>query len=470
MPLPLASRLLGGSAIAAAVLLSACADQQAAGPSYTAPVRPALTLSQPTGRPDRYLVSFKGVEPATFAAQVKTLGGTIERRLPGLRVATVSGLGSTGATTLAKTTGVEFLAQDLVVQFIPAPNLSSSQLVSLANPGPKTQGTDQSGAFFYGTYQWNIRQVSANLAWGSTPGGQGELVCVLDTGIDPDHLDLNGKVDPTLLTSFISSPLFAGDLDPLDYNFHGTATAAYITTNGLGVASVAPDARLCSAKTLNVLGSGSFADLISAIAWAADNKADVINMSSGGYIDQNLPGGEFLVKLTQRAVDYATDRGSVLVAAAGNSGINLDEDASNFLFIPGQLRNVVSVGATAPFNQTNFDGLASYSNFGGKTGVDLMAPGGDGLSGNILDYDITACSEYQLTLPFACGYNSYVFVTGTSESSPHVAGAAAVVESKTGQRAPASTVACLLKGTDIIGPSRTFGAGRLNVAKAATCL
>lgn len=470
MPLSHSSRLLGGSAIAFAALLSACSDQQPVAPGAPAAVRPALTLTQPTGRPDRYLVSFKGVEPATFAAQVQALGGTIERRVPGVKVATVSGIGAAGAASLGKSVGVEFLAQDLVVQFIPAPTITSSQLVNLANPGPKAQGTDQSGAAFYGTFQWNIRQVSANTAWGTTPGGSGELVCVLDTGIDPDHLDLNGKVDPTLLTSFISAPLFAGDLDPLDYNFHGTATAGYITTNGIAIASVAPDARLCSAKTLNVLGSGSFADLIAAIVWAADNKADVINMSSGGYIDQNIPGGEFLVKLVQRAVDYATDKGAVLVAAAGNSAINLDEDAKNFLFIPAQLKNVVSVGATAPFNQTNFDGLASYSNFGGRTGVDLMAPGGDGVSGNVLDFDLTACSEYQLTLPFACGFNSYVFVTGTSESSPHVAAAAAVVESKTGQRSPAGIVECLIKGTDIIGPSKTFGAGRLNVAKAATCL
>ena len=455
---------LGALALLSTTLLAACANEQPSGPMTAVPVRAAAQFVQPTARPDRYLVSFKTTEPAAFAAQVAALGGTIERRNTFVKLATVSGIGAAGQASLQKLAGVEFIAQDLDAQFI-APPSQLNQV--LTNSAFVPNGTDQSGAFFYGTYQWNIRQVAANTAWGTTPGGAGELVCVLDTGIDPDHSDLVGRVDPALITSFISSPIFAGDLDGLDYNFHGTATAGYITTNGFGVASVAPDARLCSAKTLNVLGSGSFGDLIAAITWAADKGADVINMSSGGYIDRNLPGGDNLVALVQRAVDFATKKGAVLVAAAGNNNINLDTDPANFTFVPGQLKNIISVGATAPFNQANFDDRASYSNYGGRTGVDIMAPGGDGSSGNILDFDLTVCSQYQLTLPFACGPFSYVFVTGTSESAPHVSAAAAVVESRHPGSTPARITSCLLKGADNIGASATYGAGRLNVAKAA---
>ena len=455
---------LGAFALLSTMLLAACADQQPSGPLTAVALRPAMLFTPPTVRPDRYLVSFKAAEPATFAAQVQALGGTIERRSPLIRLATVSGIGAAGQATLQTLAGVEFIAQDLDAQFIPPPSQASQRLTSTAIG---TNGTDQSGAFFYPVYQWNIRQVSANTAWGTTPGGAGELVCVLDTGIDPDHSDLVGRVDPNLITSFISAPIFPGDLDGLDYNFHGTASAGYITTNGLGIASVAPDARLCSAKTLNVLGSGSFGDLVAAILWATEKGADVINMSSGGYIDRNLPGGDNLVALVQRAADFATRKGTILVASAGNNGINLDTDPANFTFVPGQLKNIISVGATAPFNQANFDERAPYSNYGGRTGVDLMAPGGDFSAGNILDLDLTLCSQYQLTLPFACGPFDYVFAAGTSESAPHVAAAAAVVESRRPGSTPARITNCLLKGADNIGSSATYGAGRLNVARAA---
>lgn len=455
---------LGASAVLSTTLLAACADQQPSGPMTAVALRPAMLFSAPTTRPDRYLVSFKAAEPAAFAAQVQALGGTIERRNTFVRLATVSGIGAAGQAALQKLAGVEFIAQDLDAQFIPPPSQVSQPLT---NTAVSANGTDQSGAFFYPIYQWNIRQVSANTAWGTTPGGAGELICVLDTGIDPDHSDLVGRVDPTLITSFISAPIFPGDLDGLDYNFHGTATAGYITTNGLGVASVAPDARLCSAKTLTVLGSGSFGDLIVAIIWAAEKGADVINMSSGAYIDRSLAGADILITLLQRAVDLATKKGAVLVASAGNGNINLDTDPADFIFIPAQLKNVISVGATAPFNQNYFDDRATYSNYGGRTGVDLMAPGGDFVAGNILDLDLTVCSQYQLTLPFACSPFDYVFASGTSESAPHVAAAAAVVHSKVPLATPARVTACLLMGADKIGSSATYGAGRLNVAKAA---
>ena len=178
-----------------------------------------------------------------------------------------------------------------------------------------------------------------------------------------------------------------------------------------------------------------------------------------------------LLNIIQRAMDLATSRGVVVVAAAGNMALNLDEDARRFLFVPGQLRNVISVGATAPFNQQNFDGLASYSNYGGRTGVDLVAPGGDFLVGGVVeDLVLSACSQYQVTLPFACSAVDYLFTAGTSEATPHVAGAVAVIESqKATPVSPAALTKCILQGTDAVGPSSIYGAGRLNVLKAAGC-
>jgi len=220
----------------AAGLLAACVDEPLVSPGNTPAARPPLSFSRATTRPDRYLVSFTGAEPSAFAASVQSLGGTVERRLRDLNLAVVRGVGATGAAALAKSGGVELVAQDLAVQFIPAPDPSLVQQRVLTSSRARIPGTDQSGAFFFDE-QWNMRVISADKAWSRTAGGRGAVVCILDTGIDPDHIDMAGKVDPNLLASFISEPVFPGDLDPLDYNFHGTASAGYISSNGIGVVS-----------------------------------------------------------------------------------------------------------------------------------------------------------------------------------------------------------------------------------------
>lgn len=471
---PALRRLAGGVLLLSAAF--ACTEQPLA-PAARSPIdayKLGLSpLSRVRTRPDRYLVSFKSAEPGSFASRVASLGGKVERRFADMNLAVVKGIGASGAATLAGDQAVEAVAQDLKIDFIPHPDPSSVFLKSLTSMTSRTPGTDQSGAFFY-PFQYNIRQVRADQAWARSTGGRGSLVCILDTGIDPDHIDFQGKLEPGLVTSFISDPLFAGDLDSLDYNFHGTATAGYISTNGLGVASVAPDARLCSGKVLDVLGSGSFADVIAGINWAADNRADVINMSLGGTVDLSDPDARQVVRLLERAILRANLKGSVVVASSGNDAIDLDRDPRNLLVIPAQLPGVISVGAVAPVNQANFDGLASYSNYGGRTGVDLMAPGGDRVDGGSdLDFLLAPCSEYAIPgieLPFSCGPLSYLGIAGTSESAPHVSGAAAVLKAKFGRVGlPALVQACLERSADFIGPRAIFGSGRLDVLGAVGC-
>ncbi len=425
----------------------------------------AAVTEQPTGR---HLVALRGLERGDLEASVTSLGGRIERRHRSARLLEVAGLDDGAAAALATRADVERVVRDITVQWIRP--LERTELRRLDTPGPRAQGTDQHGAFFF-PLQWNLRVTRADQAWSVTSGGAGRLICVLDTGIDPNHLDLAGRVDPQHLVSVISTPVFPGDLDPLDYNAHGTLSAGFITTNGIGVASVAPDARLCSVKVLNVLGSGSFGDVIAGIEYAAETaRADVINMSLGAYVNRLAPGIPVLVELLQRAVDAAIRNGALVVASAGNDAINLDDDPASFLAIPAQLRGVVSVAATGPIDQRDFDRLASYSNFGGRTGVDLAAPGGDFVTGNLADLVIGPCSQYQLVLPFACTSADYILAAGTSESAPHVAAAAAVVEAQLGgQRSPASLESCLESRADKVGPLRQFGAGRLNVLRAAKC-
>lgn len=424
---------------------------------YTAPTRAVLGSN-----PARQVVALNGNESAAFDQAVTTLGGTIERRHPEIGLITIQGLSGDAVAALAARPDVASVGPDVTVQWIPAPE----QLFQSATaPGPiVNSGTDQSGAAFF-PFQWNLRVIQAPAAWAASQGGAGRHVCVLDTGVDPAHVDLAGKIDLGLSTSFVAS-------EPTiqDFNTHGTFVSSIISSNGLGVASVAPNARLCAIKVLGTSGSGSFADVIAGILFAANEGADVINMSLGAIVDESQPGVPNLTRALQKAVDFAHSRGVVVVAAAGNEGLNLDQIPNNFEELPAQLQHVVSVGATAPFHQANFDLLASYSNFGGKTGVSLVAPGGDELpGGSVFDLVLGACSHTQVTLPFSCGIGTFLLGAGTSFASPHVAGVAAEMNFHPGASAANDVPGCLARGADDVGPSSIFGAGRLDALGSVTC-
>ena len=440
------------------------------GPEPVAPGQPGATLStydisSNSTAPSRHLVTLAGTEASDFEPSVQAMGGRVERRHPEIGVVLVDGLSASAAQALAARADVASVDADITLQWIPQPELVAQQVADDNPQAVAPQGTDQSGAQFF-TSQWNLNVIQAPAAWHATAAGHGRLVCILDTGVDPDHIELAGRIALDKSTSFVAS-------EPTiqDFNFHGTFVSSLVSTNGIRIASVASDAPLCAIKVLGTNGSGSFGAVIDGILFAANEGADVVNMSFGAYVDLNQPGVPQLVRALQKAVNYATRKGVVLVAAAGNADINLDEDPRSMRQIPAQLENVISVGATAPFNQQNFDMLASYSNFGGRTGIALVAPGGDLLAGgNVFDLVLGACSHTQVTLPFSCSKRGLVLGAGTSFASPHVAGAAAVVGSQFGDRTrPGRITECILEGADKVGPSRIFGGGRLNVSRAAAC-
>jgi lantibiotic leader peptide-processing serine protease len=443
----------------ATITVAACQDDPTtAPPTQTTPFQAARTKSPDA--PNHVFVMRQGV-PASFAAAVRSAGGRVVRSWRDIGVVTVSGLSGQSAARLARQPGVESVALDRQVQWVPRDARNMIQ-------GRRRLGgrTDQTDAFFFDQFQWNIRQIQADHAWHTTPQGRGALVCVLDSGVDPDHIDLAGKVDLGISTSFVpGEPTF------FDFFFHGTAISSIISTNGIAIASVAPDARLCAVKVLDRTGSGSFESLIAGIMYAADVGADVINMSLSGVIPIELlrdprTGVRDLVKATQRAVDYARRRGTLSVAAASNDA--LDRNRNEYVILPADLHHVVSVGATAPVNQQNFDQLASYSNYG-KRKVDVFAPGGDLVDGGVLqDLIIVACTSA------LCGDNStYVLVAGTSAAAPHASGEAAVIESNLpGDQFAERLEHCIIATADRItgrGNDPVFGKGRINVLAGSEC-
>lgn len=399
---------------------------------------------------------------------IQSAGGRVASRHDGIGVLVVNGLSDADAASLRGRPDVQAANRDEAIQWQPAPKglqLASAELRETANPAD---------AFFYDR-QWNMRQIQADRAWETTPRGAEALVCILDSGIDPTHIDLAGKVDLTRSASFIAEPDVPnvpgldGQFDILDYRFHGTFVASQVTTNGLGMASVAPEATLCAVKVLNVLGTGPFEALIAGVMHATEVGADVINMSLGAYLDRAEADHELKALLLglQRAILHANVNGTLVVAAAGNDTTNLDADGS-MIHVPSQMLGVVSVSATGPTNQSDFDGLAAYSNFG-RTGVTVAAPGGNaGASGNALDGIFGACSSFQVVLPFPCGTGSFLGGgDGTSFAAPHVAGLGAVVESAApGDQIGVLLATCAALGADHIDGSLLspkYGWGRIDV-------
>ena len=453
--------------VAGALALVACSTDRAAAPESQDSdlAHPDIvTASQPTGI---HLVRYTGGAESKARAAIAARGGKVLRQLPEIGVLYVSGLGDAGFRALSSSAAIKSIAADYVAPLRPAPLRLMAG--SRARGGPRAQGTDQSSAQFY-PFQWNMRSAAANTAWVPSGGGAGELVCVLDTGIDPGHLDLSGRVAANRQATVILNPRFPSDVTPLDYDFHGTFVASLITSNGIGMASVAPNAQICAIKVLSQDGRGTFGDVVAGMVLAANWNAHVINLSLGGVLDVSEPRFASIAAFVQQGVNYALSRGSLVVAAAGNLGVNFDEVPKRFINIPSMLSGVVSVGATAPTNQQNFDQLATYSNFGGIRTLDMVAPGGDLVAGGVTtDLMLAACSQYAASLPFACGATSYLFASGTSFASPMVAGAAAVVESTKGAMTTAALEACLESTADKVGSKSIFGAGRLNVFKAISC-
>jgi serine protease len=275
-------------------------------------------------------------------------------------------------------------------------------------------------------HQWGPRQIRSEQAWHRTRGA-GTIVAIVDSGIDLGHPDLATKVltGKTFLGcgasacgngDWQSGPRAQRDGDPHGTHVAGIAGAA--TSNGRGIAGVAPAARLLAVRVLGDDGGGTTTDVARGIRYSADRGADVINLSLG-----SLPGGDAFEVVgapdpVRRAVAYANNRGAVVVAASGNSTAPLCDE-------PGGAPGVLCVTAT-----DRREARAGYANEPVKRDLlAVAAPGGSGIS-------FAACGEGILsTFPPGqgqddCGYpgsKAYGDLDGTSMASPHAAGAAALL-------------------------------------------
>lgn len=288
--------------------------------------------------------------------------------------------------------------------------------------------------------QYGLSRIQAPLAWDLWQPQRVVYIAIIDTGIDSNHPDLTNMMRRHSNGAVYGYNTLNNTTNALDDNGHGThcaGIAAAEINNSIGIAGVAAwnpavsnardYVRLMPVKVLGSNGSGTLDAVARGITWAADNGAHILSLSLGAS-----SGAQQL----QDAVNYAWNRGCLIVAAAGNSGSNAPR-------YPGYYTNCIAVAAT-----DSTDTLASFSQYG--SWVDIAAPGVNILS----------------TYP----NNRYVSQSGTSMACPHVAGAAALLWSHNPSLTNAQLRAALETNVDSYNPynGRTIapGAGRLNVYRA----
>lgn len=239
---------------------------------------------------------------------------------------------------------------------------------------------------------WGVNRIEANMVLGYNTGA-GIQVAIIDTGIDYDH--------PDLASNYLGGYDFVNDdPDPMDDNGHGTHVAGTVAAskNALGVVGVAPEAGLYGLKALGRTGNGYMSDVVAGIQWAVkgpdgvdgtSDDAEVISMSLGASV------GSTSLRLACEAA-YAS--GTLVVAAAGNSG-NSAGSGDNVLY-PARYDSVIAVAAI-----DRYDSRAPWSSTGPD--VELSGPG---------------VTVYSTVWDDWYGYKS-----GTSMACPHVSGVAALV-------------------------------------------
>ena len=271
----------------------------------------------------------------------------------------------------------------------------------------------------------HLQAVLAPEGWtiaGTGPPGD-PVIAILDSGVNADHEELSGRVLPGY--NFVDD-----NEETSDNSGHGTSVAglaAAAGNNAIGTAGLCWNCRILPVKVLSDTGHTSVYTVITGIIYAADNGADVINISLSGPTDHGFWEQEFT-----RAVNYARAQGALVVGSAGND----NADASEFL--PAAVASVFTVAAVNADNQR-----APFSNFGAS--VDAAAPG------------------VQL---YTTGAQGYTWFSGTSAAAPMASGLAGLLKAQNPDWTPGMLEQALAGGALALSTDQPLGAGLIQAPAA----
>lgn len=484
----------------------------------------ALPMGTPPAKADdskQYIVVGLGNHlPDHLGDLVASVGGELIDQSDEIGVAVVRSSDPAFQSALGTIAGLQGVVENRPVAF--APPDDNAIILDTADSTDGLSPFDPATAQYF-MAQWSMRDIGADQAWAAGAQGSARVkVAVIDTGIDDTQRELAGKVDQVASRAFFTETpppgITASMVKPwTDYYGHGTHVAGIVAASGFKVAGVAPRVTLIAVKVAGRNGFATWGTIIKAIIYAADAGANVINMSFGERFAEDSPGLDQLEEALQRAVDYAFKKGAVLVASAGNEGINWDL-LDGMVRLPAQMDHVLGVSAVGPTYGANPDALAAYSDFG-MSMVTFAAPGGNitpyrcmplftitgrmfscaqlpPLANSIpdprgmpLDTVLSACTSFLYirnpnlsptdSRNFPCalspmsriipGGSKTIFMAGTSMAAAHVSGVAALVDSVVESTNPNQVLEILRRSADQVGqPGRNaqYGFGRVNAYRA----
>ncbi|MFN8598048.1 MAG: S8 family peptidase [Anaerolineae bacterium] len=389
----------------------------------------ALGSSQTRAASNQWLVHFKP-DRTTVPDRVFSNHQLIAlRHIPRIDVWVVAPAASVSLAAVARDPAIDWIEAD---GWVHADTIHASQVIT----------PDDS---YYAAQQLPYLSVMhVPEAWSITTGDS-RPVAVIDTGIDVIHPDLtskvwsnpdeipgngldddgNGYVDDAIGWNFVSNTNNVQDNH--SHGSHVSGSIAATTNNGIGIAGLAWSNPIMPIKALGSNATGTWSNIAAAIIYAADEGARVINLSLG---DAAIPP-----QTVRLAVSYAQSKGSLLIAAAGNSGTGQVD-------YPAALPGVLAVASTE-LDDTRSD----FSNYGSE--LDVSAPGRNIFS--------------------ASSTGAYYENSGTSMSTAHVSGLAALIWSVRPDYtacAVANTITTTAQDTGPIGWDQQLGWGRINAFAA----
>ncbi len=419
-------------------------------PSVGASSRPAQVSvnAQATAAGDGQFVAVAASDAdyAALKADVEAAGGRVVREMPQVGTLVVKAPKAAKAR-MAASVHAAGVASDHIESIVPPE-------VAAAGPAHRVQQVDLASnsaptpdpASSIPGLLWNQQRINMTDAWKVTAGDPAVTVGVADTGLDYTHselapkvsavVDFTGTEDPPICKTFFTpsasdadwAARFGGPANT-DWNGHGSWIGGNIAAvlDGTGINGIAPKVNLVALKISQWCGSAYDSEILAAFVYAADHGINIVSISFGGYLDKSDPDQALILKQYEHVVKYANNKGTTIVAAAGNEHVRVNGNgkvvthgplttpgttpadfATGDLFglyeVPGGIKGVVDVASTGnlvnassascappPANDTNFvckptsdphqqtgvgaqDQLAYYSNYGPR--IDVAAPGG----------------------------------------------------------------------------------------------